>query len=368
MSPSRHRRIAPAIALLFASPALQGGVGARQNFEERLLAAHNRERDSARRPSAQVGPRLARSARDWARHLARTGRFEHSPDNPWWSEPEGENLWAGTVGYYQPKSMVGLWAVEKRDYKPGVFPNNSRSGQVENVSHYTQLVWASTGTVGCALEPGPRRTCWSAATPRPATCSANGRSNRCSSGRSLSSRSWAERRSASSGRSARATRLRPLRRWRSRSTEAPTGISTRTRNVNGHDIRFLVDTGASEMALTEEDARKAGIAIDPQQYELLGQGASGIVRGQYVELKTIDLGGIHEKNAKAVVVQGATVSLLGNPSSRASTRSSFERARWSCGTRGTRNARRLALPSRAGRRNRSRQSGASARTAIQISD
>jgi aspartyl protease family protein len=84
-------------------------------------------------------------------------------------------------------------------------------------------------------------------------------------------------------------------------------------NVNGHDIRFLVDTGASETALTEEDARKVGIAIDPRQYELLGQGASGIVRGQYVELKSIELGGIHERNAKAVVVQGATVSLLGQP-------------------------------------------------------
>jgi aspartyl protease family protein len=84
-------------------------------------------------------------------------------------------------------------------------------------------------------------------------------------------------------------------------------------NVNGRDIRFLIDTGASETALTEEDARKAGIAIDPDQYELLGQGASGIVRGQYVELKSIELGGIHEKNAKAVVVQGATVSLLGQP-------------------------------------------------------
>ena len=99
-------------------------------------------------------PVLARSARDWARHLARTGRFEHSPDSPWWSDPEGENLWAGTVGYYQAESMVGLWAAEKRDYKAGVFPNNSRSGRVENVSHYTQLVWSSTGAVGCALEQG----------------------------------------------------------------------------------------------------------------------------------------------------------------------------------------------------------------------
>jgi hypothetical protein len=44
MFSSRHRRIAAALALVFISPALQGGVGARQNFEERLLAAHNRER------------------------------------------------------------------------------------------------------------------------------------------------------------------------------------------------------------------------------------------------------------------------------------------------------------------------------------
>jgi hypothetical protein len=154
MSPLRRRRIAAAIALIAVSPVLQGGVGARQNFEERLLAAHNRERDAIGAAPMKWDPALARSARDWARFLARTGRFEHSPDGPWWSEPEGENLWAGTVGHYQPESMVGLWAAEKRDFKPGIFPNNSRSGRVEDVSHYTQLVWARTGTVGCALERG----------------------------------------------------------------------------------------------------------------------------------------------------------------------------------------------------------------------
>ena len=152
MFSSRHRRIAAAIALVFISPALRGGVGARQNFDERLLAGHNRERAALGVPPLKWNEALARSARDWARHLARTGRFEHSPDNPWWLEPEGENLWGGTVGYYQPESMIGLWAAEKRDYRPGVFPNNSRSGAVENVSHYTQMVWARTGTVGCALK------------------------------------------------------------------------------------------------------------------------------------------------------------------------------------------------------------------------
>ena len=151
---SRSRRIAAAMALLCASPVLQGGLGPRQNFEERLLAAHNRERDAIGVEALKWDPVLARTAREWARYLARSGRFEHSPDNPWWAEPEGENLWAGTVNYYQPESMVGLWAAEKRNYKAGVFPNNSRTGRVESVGHYTQLIWARTGAVGCALERG----------------------------------------------------------------------------------------------------------------------------------------------------------------------------------------------------------------------
>ena len=84
-------------------------------------------------------------------------------------------------------------------------------------------------------------------------------------------------------------------------------------DVNGKPVRFLVDTGASEIALTEDDAKKAGIYVDPSKYELIGQGASGIVRGQYIDLNQIELGGIRESNARAVVVQGANVSLLGQP-------------------------------------------------------
>lgn len=86
-----------------------------------------------------------------------------------------------------------------------------------------------------------------------------------------------------------------------------------TANVNGRDVRFLVDTGASEIALTEDDARKVGIKFDPAKYELLGEGASGFVRGQYVDLDKIQLEGLHQNATKAVVVEGANVSLLGQP-------------------------------------------------------
>lgn len=83
--------------------------------------------------------------------------------------------------------------------------------------------------------------------------------------------------------------------------------------VNGKIVHFLVDTGASEIALTEEDARRVGISVDPEKYQLVGEGASGIVRGQYVEVKDVRIDGIRLNDAKAVIVQGANVSLLGQP-------------------------------------------------------
>jgi len=132
---------------------MMGALGPRQNFDQRLLVAHNRERYAMGVPPLEWSPALASSARVWARELAATGKFEHSPDEPG-AVPEGENLWAGTVGYYQPEAMVGLWVSEKSDFKPGVFPNNSRAGDVEKVGHYTQLIWAQTRQVGCALERG----------------------------------------------------------------------------------------------------------------------------------------------------------------------------------------------------------------------
>jgi aspartyl protease family protein len=83
--------------------------------------------------------------------------------------------------------------------------------------------------------------------------------------------------------------------------------------VNGHPVHFMIDTGAGETALTEADAQRLGFAVDPNKYEVIGDGASGMVRGQYVQLKSIDVGGIRQSDAKAVIVAGATVSLLGQP-------------------------------------------------------
>ena len=151
---SRSRSILAA-ALLICSPLLMGGTAVRADFNQRLLAAHNSERAALGVPPLQWDDRLAADARIWAKELAATGRFEHSPDEPG-QNPQGENLWAGTPRAFSPEAMVHLWVAEKRDYRPGVFPANSRSGDVENVGHYTQLIWRSSRQVGCATAVGPR--------------------------------------------------------------------------------------------------------------------------------------------------------------------------------------------------------------------
>jgi hypothetical protein len=140
-------------ALLLCSPLLMGGTTVRADFNERLLAAHNAERGAVGVQPLAWNDGLAAEARTWAHELATTGRFEHSPDEP--GKPvEGENLWAGTPRAFSPEAMVGLWVAEKKDYRPGVFPNNSRSGDLERVGHYTQLIWRGSGQVGCATAMG----------------------------------------------------------------------------------------------------------------------------------------------------------------------------------------------------------------------
>ena len=142
-----------AAALLAASPLLMGGTAWRANFNERLIGAQNLERAAVGVPPLRWNYHLASDARAWANELAATGRFEHSPDERG-KELQGENLWAGTPRAYSAEAMVGLWSAEKKDYRPGVFPNNSKSGDVENVGHYTQMIWRETREVGCATAVG----------------------------------------------------------------------------------------------------------------------------------------------------------------------------------------------------------------------
>ena len=151
---ARSSRIAVAALGALAAPFLVSATGLTSNLDARLLAAHNRERQQAGVASLGWTSDLAASAQAWAEHLAATGGFEHAPADARADGREGENLWAGTRGYYSAEAMVGLWISEKTIYRPGLFPHNSRSGDVADVGHYTQLMWRRTSEVGCGLARG----------------------------------------------------------------------------------------------------------------------------------------------------------------------------------------------------------------------
>lgn len=140
--------------LVTASVGLMGAV-APSDFENRVLAAHNAERAALGLQPLAWNAELARGARQWSEHLASTGRFEHSPSIPG-EPPAGENIWGGTPGAFGPERMVGAWIAEKRHFRPGAFPANSTTGKVEDVSHYTQIIWRTSRQLGCAIARGDR--------------------------------------------------------------------------------------------------------------------------------------------------------------------------------------------------------------------
>ena len=142
------------LALILAIAAfLPGMQGRLANFETRVLSSHNHERQAMDMPPLKWDHALAKRAQAWADYLATSGKFEHSP-NLLGKPLEGENIWGGTSGAYSPEAMVGLWIAEKDYFVGGVFPSNSSTGRVQDVSHYTQLVWRRTGAVGCGISQG----------------------------------------------------------------------------------------------------------------------------------------------------------------------------------------------------------------------
>ena len=118
-------------------------------LQQAMEAGHRAARAEKGLPPLSWDPALARDAQAYANTLAATGNFEHSEQPPG-APPQGENLWSGTRGAYRYAEMVGHWVEEKRDYVPGVVPDVSRTGQFEDVGHYTQIMWRATQRFGCA--------------------------------------------------------------------------------------------------------------------------------------------------------------------------------------------------------------------------
>ena len=82
--------------------------------------------------------------------------------------------------------------------------------------------------------------------------------------------------------------------------------------VESRDIRMLVDTGASMIALTGDDARDAGLYWDASELAPVARGASGVVMGVPIRLSEVAVGDFVARDVEAVIVpEGLGISLLG---------------------------------------------------------
>lgn len=93
---------------------------------------------------------------------------------------------------------------------------------------------------------------------------------------------------------------------------APDGHYYLTAEVSGVPVRFVVDTGASQIVLSQEDAERIG--IDTKSLAYLGRAytANGEVRTAPVRIDDLAIGPVRHENLRAVVNEGEMgQSLLG---------------------------------------------------------
>lgn len=82
--------------------------------------------------------------------------------------------------------------------------------------------------------------------------------------------------------------------------------------VNGQPVHFLVDTGATAVALTASDAERLGLKTADLKYGYNVTTAGGSARAAAVTLASVSVNGARLENVQALVVtDGLDVSLLG---------------------------------------------------------
>lgn len=93
---------------------------------------------------------------------------------------------------------------------------------------------------------------------------------------------------------------------------APDGHYYVTLIINDAPIRFVVDTGATGMVLSQQDAQRAGLPVADLAYLGQAQTANGVVLTAPVVLERVALGPFQDQGVGALVNSGAMEkSLLG---------------------------------------------------------
>ena len=107
-------------------------------------------------------------------------------------------------------------------------------------------------------------------------------------------------------------RGRPIRIF-GRGGARPFGRFRADGRIDGRELQFTVDTGASIVALTADDAAQLGIHPSATEYTMLIRTANGTVRAAPTTLDMVEVGDIMVHDVAAVVMPDGALSdnLLG---------------------------------------------------------
>ncbi|XP_012874170.1 PREDICTED: GLIPR1-like protein 1 [Dipodomys ordii] len=122
------------------------------HFIEQYIKVHNDYRRRVDPPAADMqylrwNADLARIAKEWSVKC----KLEHNPctTKPYQCFEEyeyiGENMWIGGINDFSPKAAVTFWHNESLSYDYDTLSCSRVCG------HYTQVVWATSNRIGCAI-------------------------------------------------------------------------------------------------------------------------------------------------------------------------------------------------------------------------
>ena len=81
--------------------------------------------------------------------------------------------------------------------------------------------------------------------------------------------------------------------------------------VNGELVNFVIDTGAFGVVLPVDTARRLNIPFDENEFEVIGSGASGPVRGKTITLDKVSVDGKEVRRVEGAIAEGLDQPLLG---------------------------------------------------------
>ncbi|NWR90778.1 GLIP1 protein, partial [Furnarius figulus] len=126
-------------------------------FIDECVQTHNQLRSEVNPPASNMlymswDPDLAKTAKGWAKKC----QFRHNIylREPGKTHPRftsvGENLWTGSLSAFSVKRAIAAWYSEVNVYTYETHRCTKVCG------HYTQVVWATSYKVGCAVHFCPR--------------------------------------------------------------------------------------------------------------------------------------------------------------------------------------------------------------------